>query len=172
MFAKFKKTKNKLLLIGLFIEIAAFALSNAEQISWITSLVSPGYCNARQGLKTLEEKRELFPNEPGFKELVQLFHNKAQQPLEQILLEEYTPVRIHRYKAGLQISQNIAGGEVPVILEFLNGCKIEYSFKEMQEGMESLKNRKLFVDSSFIFFLGIVVQIFGLIIPFNIKRKE
>jgi hypothetical protein len=174
MFKKFKKKKINLILIltGLFIEIAAFALSNAEQIPWITALISPGYYNATQGLNTLEQKKELFPSEPGFNELVQLFYNKAQQPLAQLLFKEYTPTRIHCSMASLKLSTNTIGGTVPVILEFPNDNKIEWDFWELQEVVETLKERKLFVYSGFIFLFGIIVQIFGLLIPVNIGRKE
>jgi hypothetical protein len=80
--------------------------------------------------------------------------------------------QINRGTAAIGFSQKHAKEIVPITFILSNGQKLEWDLEGMISEADSLKTRRLFGVSVFVFFAGVIIQVIGFIIEIIDRKKN
>lgn len=164
-----KRTTLALVVVGIVLEIAAFLVSNADEIPFVLHVVSPDYARAMEGLARLESgglaASQLLPGMPGFEECADLYIQMFRQQASQ---EELADLRINRFHHLPRVSLDLSPGEGSRTVRHLevhlsNGQQVSSSLESLEAKIERLKRGDLFSVSAFVFCLGVLLQVLAIV---------
>lgn len=157
--------------IGLLLEIAAFLGGQADNIPYVSEIISPSYIEAIEGLKVLDKEMILYPKDHGFKQISKIFLEKAAEENPPEKLVKIVVLKIQRKGARLGFSERHAKEEIPIVFELSNGQKLEWQLEHLIESVNKIKADRTFKVASVIFILGVVLQIIGFVSDLRQNKK-
>ena len=154
-----------LFILGVFITIAAFLISNAEKILWVGKILFPTYYRAKRALDKIDANEILNRGDPGFEEiekivkshLVTVPQNKGKEKIIQAsdLIKLGHPMGVALFGPG-QFDSNL-------------GVKMQYQSHEIdfddfdynvvKNGVAALQSNIIFKGNIWVIVLGIVLVI-------------
>ncbi len=158
-----------LFILGLVIEAAAFFVNQFENIPFVNKLISPKYFHAVNGLKKMEYSMVIEPNDIGFSEFREIFHNLLREQYPLIDIASVSVLKFQREGASLGLSQKRAKELIPIKVFVSNGKKISWDLEGLTKGIEKFEKKNAFIISVFIFVFGASLQAVGFIIELNKK---
>lgn len=153
-----------LLIFGLLLEIAAFAIGNTGHIPWLLPIIAPAYYRANVGYNKLNSDKLLESNDKGFTEISNLFIEIAAKQNSPEVLKNIKIIKFIRKGAVLGFSTDKAREKIPVEIQLTNGQTVEWDIHEIMLLVDNLKSKNIFIFAVIIFVFGVVVQITGIIL--------
>ena len=155
-----------LFLLGLFLEIAAFFIGQANDIPLVIKIISPNSSKAEAGIRALKKSKHLTPNEYGFKQISEFFFDDivSRGPSAKLADVSLEKIRLQKY---MYDNMDIWHTR-PLTFELSNGKTYDWDIESLTGQINELKKGRLLKMACVIFFVGIVTQIVG----FIIERKK
>lgn len=165
--------KHYIVIFGIVITIIGWLISNASHFPFVYRIVAPRYSNAISALDKMRQKDYILrKGESGFLEISDLLKKFIKGKRTLII----TKIRTLNWEKRLALMRTTKGAEwcdyyIELEISFSNSQPITAEFYDLKLLIEEVYLRSVFLWSSIIFWIGIVVSLIGFILEVLSKTK-
>ena len=149
--------------VGLFIEILAFYISQADNIPIILKFISPKYVQANKTYEKLEKTKNITIEEKG----------EGFSIIETIILDELKILNPDKDLTFINVTSidwrstainTTKGFQRTIEAKLSNGQIYKSDLETLKSKINELKTNNIYHFATFVFILGVIIQIVGFII--------
>jgi len=163
-----KKVSVILFVFGAIVQIASFAVSNAESIPLVLRLLAPQFAHARAALDLLDDKKHLEPGDPGFPNLEQIIRQRMSEDNDPSNVAKVQMTRI--WFGDITISPEVQQRNIRIGLS--NGQAIDYNIKQIVSRVDLLKQKNFLLFGGLLFALGLLLAAIGFKLEMRASQKK
>jgi len=149
----------------------AFVVANAENIPFVYRILSPSYFNALNGLNNLSSKKILTPDDTGFIEISNILIGLLREQNSPEAVKNISVKKFVREDAFLSFSTENVKEIVPIEVHLSNDQNIKWDVQSLSLNIEKLKTSNIFLWSSIVFAIGVLIQIIAYMIEKHRKKR-